>query len=235
MSDDAFLLTDQAYNSVKRAIITHELLPSAKISEAQLARLFGCGMASVRAAVRRLAGEGFIIAAPRCKHRVAALTLAEIQNTFDLRNLLEPEAARQAAGQLDRDELLRLNDLCQQGYVPGDTESEYQFLQANSAFHNAIANGAANPRLAAWIKQLQDSAMRILMLVLRVEGQADRWSHGHDEIIDALTRGDGERAKEIALTHLLDGQRRVFDVLLSGKGRLKFSIEPIVSDKASVA
>lgn len=219
MQNDGLLL-DNAYDVLKRAIITHELVPGTKVSENRLASVYGFGKAAIRVSLRRLCGEGLIISEPRCKHQIAPIILGEVQNLFDLRNMLEPAAARDAAGRVDVNKLHELNKKCEEGYILGDSESEYCFLLANKNFHMEIAAAADNPRQAVWISQLQDAVFRILFPLLQTEDQTARWKHGHGEIIEALSSGNKFAAEQAALGHLLDGQQRTMSVLIK---RLEFS------------
>lgn len=215
MSDTKELKSEVVYRRLKRAIATHELAPSQKISENLLVRDYGFGKAAVRAAIGRLTDDGLIVSRSPKLQTVAPLTMSDIRQTFHLRNLLEPEAARLAAGRANIERLRELNATCQQPYRFGDGEQEYAFLLANGAFHLAIAQAAGLPRLTHWITQLHDQAVRILWVSLKVENRPEVWSHGHDEIIDALARGSGDIAAAIAKRHLHAGQRLVFEILSS--------------------
>lgn len=215
MPDKLELKSVSAYRRIKRAIITHDLAPSQKISENMLVEEYDLTKSAVRAAVTSLTFEGLIVSRSSKFQTVAPLTMANINETFRLRNILEPEAVRLAAGKADVDHLRELNELCQRPYTAGDRDDEYEFLTANALFHIAIAQGSGMPRLAQWIEQLHDQTMRCLWISLQVEGRPDVWSHGHDEIIDALEKGDGEKAVGIARAHLHSGQRLVFDILSS--------------------
>ena len=204
-----------AYRLLKRAIITHELAPSQKVSENLIVDQFALTKSAARAAVASLVFEGLIVARSPKLQVIAPLTMADIRETFRLRNLLEPEAARLAAGKADITHLRALNAQCQQPYRIGDRDEEFGFLMANAGFHIAIAQSAGLPRLARWIEELHDQTMRCLWISLQAEGRAGAWAHGHDEILEALEAGDSEAAAAIALAHLHAGQRLIFDILSS--------------------
>lgn len=212
----AELKLDATYAELKKAIATHVLAPNTRVTENRLAEEFGYSKGTIRLVLSRLVSEGLVVSRGAKTQVVAPLTMADINQTFSLRNLLEPEAARLASlAKPDTTKLHALNIECQRGYVAGSPDEEYRFLSANAAFHNEIAHCCGNPRLAKWIGQLQDAAMRVLWISLRVESRPERWSHGHDDIIDAIGSGNAELASTLALQHLHAGQRMVFEIMSS--------------------
>lgn len=219
-------LTDQAYAQLKRDIITQRFAPGEKISEGRLVELTGMTRAPIRSAISQLHFEGLIIQLSSKTQIVTPLTIEGCQQIFHLRNLLEPDAARQAAGQIDIDALLVLNQSCARDYTPGNRDEEYALLQANRDFHLAIARGARNDIQVQFIERLQDAAMRALWLLLRLENKAQEWSTGHEEIIEALASADAKKAEKAARIHLEHGQKAIYDVLLQSVGVKNINISP---------
>lgn len=211
---DVGTLLAAARTRLRQAIITHELKPGSKVSEQMLVDRYGFTKATTRAAMASLVEEGLIITKSLRMQVVAPLTLADIRSIFHLRNLLEPDVARQAAGHVDIDELNRLNDACLAAQArPASGEAALAVLLANKAFHLAIAQAGQNERQYRWIEQLQNAVMRVLWFSLRPDKSENIWDDGHRGLIEALAAGDGNKAAEIALQHLHAGERQVFDGL----------------------
>jgi DNA-binding GntR family transcriptional regulator len=188
-----------AYERLRRAIVRLELAPGAPVSEAQLVDAFGFTKAAVRAALARLRAEGLVIAEPRRGHVVAALTMRDVLEIYDLRLLLEPPAAEAAAGRIDRDELARLKALADPEVDFDDPESLERFLTANRTIHLAIAEAAGNRRSARIVERLLDDSERARMVALRA-GAASRGVRARAElqyVLAALESDDGPRAAEL--------------------------------------
>src|SRR5882757_7422730 len=92
---------DPAYERIKHDIITCAIAPGTEISEPQLCTHYRLGKAPVRMALIRLAHDGLLRAIPRRGYMVTPITLKDIQDVFELRLMLEPAAARMAAGKVD--------------------------------------------------------------------------------------------------------------------------------------
>jgi DNA-binding GntR family transcriptional regulator len=187
-------LTTQAVEALRRDILTTHLPPGATLSEAAAAERLGLGKAPIRAALARLAEEGLVAAMPRRGWVVSLVTIRDIHEVFDLRLLLEPEAARRAAGRVDAEALRRLDAVCAAGYRPEDAESALAFLDANKAFHVAVAELSGNARLARQVARLLDESTRMLVLGLRRSDRSGEMAHEHAALIEALALGRGKAA-----------------------------------------
>lgn len=187
-------LSDQAVETLRRDILTTRLVPGETLSEATTAQRLGLGKAPVRAALARLAEEGLVQALPRRGWVVSLVTIRDIHEVFDLRLLLEPEAARRAAGRVDAEALRRLDAVCAEGYRPEEPDSAAAFLEANRAFHVAVADLSGNGRLARQIGRLLDESTRMLVLGLRRRDRSGEMAHEHLALIEALALGRAEAA-----------------------------------------
>ena len=192
------LLTDRAYERIRHDIITCAIAPGTEISEPQLCTHYRLGKAPVRMALNRLAHDGLLRAIPRRGYRVTPVTLKDIHDVFELRLMLEPAAAHMAAGKVDAQRLRVLDEACRPGYQPNDSKSITRFLEANKAFHVAIAQATGNGRLAAMVAQLLDQMTRLLHLGLGLRNQSHEMQHAHRALVKALSRGDGETAERIS-------------------------------------
>ena len=192
------LLTDRAYERIRHDIITCAIAPGTEISEPQLCTHYRLGKAPVRMALNRLAHDGLLRAIPRRGYRVTPVTLKDIHDVFELRLMLEPAAAHMAAGKVDAQRLRVVDEACRPGYQPNDSKSITRFLEANKAFHVAIAQATGNGRLAAMVAQLLDQMTRLLHLGLGLRNQSHEMQHAHRALVKALSRGDGETAERIS-------------------------------------
>ncbi len=221
-------LSERAYAAIKRAIVTCELAPGQAVSEAQLAERFGFGKAPIRAALSRLSQDRLVAAQARRGYRVAPVTLRDVKDIFELREVLEAQAARLAAGNVDAAELEQLDAACQIDYRPGDRDSATRFLDVNRSFHLKIAERSGNARLAAMLEQLMIESERLLHIGLALRPRAEEIRHEHEVLIDALISGRGEEAARVAAEQVRDAHAMVRDAILSSEGiaSLAITLEP---------
>ena len=211
------LLSDRADERIRHDIISCVLAPGAEISETQLCAQYKIGKAPVRMALNRLAHDGLVRAIPRRGYRVTPVTVKDIHDVFELRLMLEPAAARMAAGKVGAQRLRALDELSRSGYEPGDPRSTSRFLDASKAFQVAIARATGNTRLAEAIERLHDDMTRLLHLGLGLRDRSQELSRTHRALVKALARGDGEAAERICREQIETARSMVLSaILMSG-------------------
>jgi len=94
---DSPSLADQAYAQPKQLIFDFALMPGDRVSETELAQRVAVSRTPLRAALQRLEREGFLQLLPRLGWQVAPLDFDVMDELYDLRTLLECEAARHLA------------------------------------------------------------------------------------------------------------------------------------------
>lgn len=208
-------LTDTAYHAIKQDILVCELAPGVEVTERELGVRYGLGKAPLREALIRLRHEGLLQSIPRSGYRITPVTIQDVQDIFALRLLLEPAAARQAAGRIDENLLNELNELCRAGYTPGDRESESTFLRANRQFHVAIADASGNRRLARMLGQLLEETERLFHLGLAVRDRTEEMKHEHESLVAALVGADAETAERLTIEQINAARKMVMDGILS--------------------
>ncbi len=218
------LLTDRAYERIKHDIIGCLFAPGTEVSEARLCAQYKLGKAPVRMALSRLAHDGLVRAMPRRGYMVAPVTLKDIQDVFELRLLLEPRAARLAAGRVDAKRLRLLDEICQAGYQSAEPKSIIRFLEANKAFHVAIAQASGNARLANAIGQLLDEMTRLLHLGLGFRNRTQEMQHEHRALVRALVRGDGATAERICQEQIEAARDMVLKAMLNSSSVMNMAI-----------
>ena len=218
------LLTDRAYERIRHDIISCTIAPGTDISEPQLCAQYKLGKAPVRVALTKLAHDGLVRAIPRRGYVVMPVTLKDIHDVFELRLMLEPLAARMAAGKVDTQRLRVFDEVCRSGYETRDAKSTSRYLEANKAFHVTIAQATGNARLAAAIEHLLDEMTRLLHLGLGGRNRSQEMHHEHKTLVKALARGDGETAERICRDQIEASRNMVLSAILTSQSVLNLAI-----------
>ena len=131
---------------LRRQILSGAVAPGTRLREVEIADAFGVSRQSLRAALAELVHEGLLRRAPHRGVWVPALTADELRDIYDLRGVLEAEAAARLSREPDRvgpvrAELDRLGSL--------DDDASWGLTQeAHLAFHRAMVDAAGSPRLS---------------------------------------------------------------------------------------
>lgn len=211
-------LSERAYELIRLDILTFRLRPGEKISERQLTRRYALGMAAVRAALPRLVQEGFVEKSAERGTIIAPLTLRGVRDLYQMRYLLEPEAARLAAERgMDAAQIERLDQLrrvCDSRWAD-ENEALMQVLLANRDFNAAIADATGNALLARTIGHLQNLSLRVLFLGTPPRDAAAFWSTGPAKVRAAIVARDGQLARDLYRADLAAGEEWAMRVIMA--------------------
>jgi DNA-binding GntR family transcriptional regulator len=183
------------YETLQRAITSGKFMPGEIINEAAIAGRHGVSRTPVREALQLLAHEGLVRALPRTGYIVSEMTAHAIMEAFQLRELLEVEAAGIAAERISDEGIAELE------MTRGDREEAY-----NRSFHMLVAQASGNSRLAELVGHVLDDMARIL---LRDPMVLDPALGEHDPIVAALKSHDKERAREAMRKHIRVVEERI--------------------------
>lgn len=208
-------LKERAYELIRLDILTFRLRPGEKISERLLATRYGFGMAPIRAALPLLVQEGLIEKTSERGTLIAPLTLRSVRDTYQMRYLLEPQAAELAALRgMDTAPLERLRQVCE-SQPASDDDAVIHVLLANRDFNLAIADATGNALLARAIRHLQNLSLRILFLATSQREAANFWGTGPRHVRDAIAARNGPLARELYTADLAAGERWALRVIMA--------------------
>ena len=155
----------------------------------------------IREALRALAGEGLVTYRPRRGYAVTELDLAELEEVYRLRCLLETECfllGVERATPADLRALEAAADECSEAAATGDVAGQ---LAANRRFHDRLhALARSRPRRGCSTSSgTSTEAYRALYYVL--PGAAAEADSAHRAIIDAVADRDAARAVALQDAH----------------------------------
>lgn len=191
---------EAAYAHLRGAILMGTLLPGARISEPGLAQELGISRTPVREALQRLAQEGLVELLPGRGARVRVLSAEEVREVYDVRALLEGEAAALAAENATEAELNRLERLLQAlDALP--KEAYAQQMQVDFDFHTTLVEAAHNKTLARIYADLR-SSLTLIRSFQQTLSQHPKTRQQHQAILLALKSHNPTEAAEAARAHV---------------------------------
>lgn len=197
--------SDKAYEILKQRVIAGSYAPGAQLKEEHIARELDISRTPIRAALHRLVEDGLATAEVGRGVRVAEWTESDIQETYELRGLLEGHAAERAArrgGAALADALDALNDEMERAIAQGGSALPERLQDVNSRFHRAILEASGSPRLRGMLAGLIDMPVVIRSYFInRPQDNAQSLQH-HRELAVAVRAGDGELARQVMQLHL---------------------------------
>lgn len=201
------LLKDRAYDELKRLILTGTYPPGTFLSERQLAAQLAMSKTPIRAALERLAAEGFVAVSPQQGIVVRERSLHEIVDLFDLRIALETFVVRRLAGQLPAAGAGRLRvNLAAQDECAHDGDLA-RAAHLDAQFHLTLCECLDNHEITTTLAHLRDKLDRTIYTILsRDAGRVSDSYKEHMGIVEAIVAADRELAATRMERHLTWGK-----------------------------
>jgi DNA-binding GntR family transcriptional regulator len=203
-------LADKAYHEIRGLIVSLELAPGALIDERELIERLEIGRTPVREALRRLAHERLVEVYPRRGMFVTGVDVRELARLSEVRELLEPEAARLAAERATDADRELLADLLTE-LDAGASE----LMDLDERIHRAVYRASHNDLLEATLEQYYVLALRIWSMALDRAHELEEAVEAHRVLLEAIRDGDGERAADTMRAHVQDFEQAMHRVLLT--------------------
>jgi DNA-binding GntR family transcriptional regulator len=196
-------LADLAYRQIKDRLIMLAIRPGEPINDVALAAELGVGRTPVREAVKRLETDHLVVSFPRRGTFATGVDVTELAAISEIRQLLEPHAARRAAenaSPLLRTEMKQTADHVRDLRVAAGDRTA--FINEDMAIHKLIYRATGNPHLEDVLIRYDNLATRIWCLVIdRLPDLADHVRE-HSTLLEAIAAGDGDTAASLALEHV---------------------------------
>jgi DNA-binding GntR family transcriptional regulator len=174
-----------AADAVRAMIVDGRLSDGARINEVHLAAALGLSRTPLREALSRLVAEGALTVRPRLGFFVKPLSVAEFEQLYDIRPLLDPEALRLAgiptAATIKRLERMNATLAVRTGAAA---------VELDDAWHLELIAGCPNKILTALIENIILRTRRYELALMRESTNVAAASVDHADILEALRAGD---------------------------------------------
>lgn len=189
-----------AIAAVREAILSGRYRAGERIGQNEVASELGLSATPVREAFRELLAQGLLVQRAHHSVRVADIDLAALRQLYEVRGLLEGEAACLAVGRMDDAAVAELRQhftRMQHGHAVGDNE---MVEAADEAFHGLLYGAAGNAVLANLIGQLWSSFPRYVLWA--IPGRTQEALAEHRRMLDAVEARDPTAAADAVRHHL---------------------------------
>ncbi|MEC5200496.1 DNA-binding GntR family transcriptional regulator [Arthrobacter sp. PL16] len=191
---------DTIFRVLRSEILAGLHPPGTALREVVISERFGVSRTPVREALSRLQHERLLERAARGL-QVPQIDPQEVIQIYDLRVMLEEEAAGQAALNRGAADLMRLEALLERdrGVVDPDDTTK---VTNNLEFHTSLWASARNPILMDLLERLSTHLIHTPRSTLSV---GNRWQEvllEHEALISAITEQRSDDARAIARNHM---------------------------------
>lgn len=202
------------HREIRQRILTGDLPSGTHLAAAEIANEFRVSRTPAREALLLLASQGFIDVIPNRGAYVRSWSREDIEEVFELRALLEPQAAWRAASRASAEDVAELEGLAEEMEEASRSRSASdrdRLAVLNDLFHRRIANIAGGPRLERFINDTYELVLQAWTYGSFSDEDMARSMMHHRDLISAFRTGDAPLARSVMEGHILTARRRYID------------------------
>ena len=206
---------ERAYQYLRERFENGELKPGDRVSDLALTREIDVSRTPIREALNQLASEGLVEFIPHRGAFVRLPDLREIEEFYELRELLEGHAASRLAAAPDPVAVAELAALVEQMATMAEEsrqEADHRALSATSTrdqrrldlgFHGILLEACGNRRLCRIVEDSRIIARPFAAMAPRMRPASVRSAHReHAAILAAIRKGDSQAARRAMVSHI---------------------------------
>jgi GntR family carbon starvation induced transcriptional regulator len=203
-------LTEQLHERVRRDIILGDLQPGSKLKLEGLSKRYEVSVNTLRETLSRLAADGLVVAEGQRGFAVLAVSLEDLRDISQMRQLLECHALRLSIAHADLDWEARLvgayHKLSKVEAVVENDPDRWgaDWERYNQEFHSALIANANSRWLNLFYQAMYDHSQRYRMLSLKTRPfPREQSAREHRQILDAALARDADLAARLLENHIL--------------------------------
>lgn len=213
-----------AYKEVRKLLLGGDVHPGQRLSHRSLAKDLGLSRSPVREALLQLEAEGIIEHRPQSGVYLREVSPKELEELYDMRELIEPYAAERAARLASPAQLDQLRAVCDEITAISEQPKITQWLESaknrrrlsmlDIDFHAAILAAAQNRVARRFFENAQIISLVVSWNHLKTEPavlakRVAPTAKQHREIYEAIKKHDPVRAMKLMRGHISGMSKRV--------------------------
>jgi DNA-binding GntR family transcriptional regulator len=219
-------LAEQTVEVMRRRILSGDFASGERLVETRLARDLGTSRGPIREALKQLAAEGLVREEPRRGTFVAAPTLDDVRDLYDLRVAIEARSARLVIERNDPGAIETLRVALREMHEAVQASDLPHLARADYGFHETICRVSGNRRLLdAYVRNA--SVMRLLVHMEEAQYymSLEDVELQHKELLESIEARDADRTQALVVDHLEGARDRLLGYLTEISKRLSPAAE----------
>lgn len=217
-------LVNEVHERLREMIASGEFTPDTRLYQERLAASLAVSRTPLREALLRLEREGLVYTVPGRGMFVRNFTPEQAADLYQLRDVLEPLAARLACERASDEQMARLEAIQRQHErdYPVDVVEAFR---GNFDLHTSLVAPCPNHRLCEFLRDIwgQNSALLIFGYYTHNVGAVSTMVTEHRAIVDAFVQRDAPTVERLLRQHIQDASesliRRLHQSDGTGEGR----------------
>ncbi|KAA9394354.1 GntR family transcriptional regulator [Kocuria coralli] len=207
-------LAEQAFLQLQDRLIFLDIAPGAPLNEARLSQELHVGRTPLREALKRLESDHLVVTYPRRGTFATPVDITALSEISQVRQVLEPLAARLAAEQRGGRHRLQLQELGEElAALDAGSPDRGDVLRWDVRVHREIYAAAGNSHLQSTLERYSHLATRIWCVVADRIPQLQEHIDVHSSLLRTVLEGDADGASATMSAHVQEFETQIRRVL----------------------
>ena len=191
MNIDEYLpLREVVFHTLRKAIIQGELQPGERLMEVTLANKLG-------------------VSRPRKGAEVAKITVKDLKDALEVRMTIDSLSVKLACERIDEEEKVEIRQACVAFREAVKSKDVKAIVEGDERFHNTIYRASKNQKLITIAMNLREQVYRYRFEYVKDFSYHENLIREHDQITEAILKGDVETAQKIMKEHIYNQEQIV--------------------------
>lgn len=199
----------RAADYLEAEIMAGRLAPGMHLAQGDLAVMMGISRGALREGLRISAGKGLVEIVPRKGAFVRRFTAQQIDDSYAVRCALEQLAATTAIPKLESNDIAEPEYLMKVMKTSRDQGDIHEYLEANIQLHRLLFTWADNDVLTECYERLSNPLFALRLASLSLPGSLEESYTEHEDILEAVLKGDAASASERIESHMRRGANKL--------------------------
>ncbi|MEP6678013.1 MAG: GntR family transcriptional regulator [Betaproteobacteria bacterium] len=199
---EAFAGLAEVIGALEEDIIFGRLKPRERLIEEALVRRFAVKRHVIRDALSELERQGIVVKAPHRGCVVRDFAIRDVEQIYEMRELLQERAARCIALPAEAALVERLAEIHRAHLLAVDADDLRRVFHLNNEFHDTLFAACGNPYLAETVAEYAYLAHAIRSYRIADPVLLRQAADEHAAIIAALAAGDREALVRLCVDHI---------------------------------
>ena len=206
--------TQHALAVLKNLILDNRLASGSNHLESELAEMLGMSRTPVREATLILEAQGLVEVKPRRGVRILPISPEDMTEIYDILTELESLSAQLAAQKKYEESAFEVAEEAIQNMDNAlAREDREAWAMADEVFHKELIRLGGNRRIAKICQIYNDQVHRARNLTLNLRPKPTKSNDDHRKVLDAIRKGDAQKAWQIHRTHRLQAKNMLVSLL----------------------
>jgi DNA-binding GntR family transcriptional regulator len=195
-------VTSQTAAKIRQAISSGRFRPGERLVESNLCQLMGVSRTTIRETLRRLEAEQLVVNSPNVGPSVAVIDWKAAEQIYEVRALLEGEAAALCAQRVSPEILAEIRRALEGFEKAVEQRDPEERVHTTEAFYEAILRGCGNDVLADSVMRLNARVSLLRATSMSRSGRATESAAELRRMYSEIAKGDSEGARTAAKEHV---------------------------------